>query len=202
MRSKLIIFVKNPVLGKVKTRLATTMGKEGALAIYELLLERTAEVTKGLKIDKIVYYDQFIEPNDMWSNDLFEKGLQAKGDLGTKMETAFYKAFNEGYDKVCIIGSDCYDLSEEYLKLAFSTLDNDDAVIGPAKDGGYYLLGLSGFYPNFFNNKSWSTSSVAQDTIQDFEKLRLSFSELPSLSDVDVAEDLGPWAARVLLANK
>ncbi len=202
MRSKLIIFVKNPILGRAKTRLAESIGAEGALAIYELLLEKTAAITQDLPIDKVIYYDQFIDQNDMWSNDLFEKDLQAKGNLGNRMEAAFYKAFNEGYDKVCIIGSDCYDLSEEYLKLAYGTLDNDDAVIGPAKDGGYYLLGLSGFYPHFFKDKVWSTNTVAQDTIKDFEKLGLSFSELPPLSDVDVEEDLGPWAQEVLQANK
>ena len=202
MKSQLIVFVKNPALGKAKTRLAKTIGPEGALAIYELLLEKTAEITKDLPIDKVVYYDQYINQNDMWPNDLFHKEIQAKGDLGTKMKTAFHKAFNEGYDKVCIIGSDCYDLNEEYLKLAFGTLDNDDAVIGPAKDGGYYLLGLSGFYPDFFKGKIWSTNTVAEETIKDFEKLGLSFSELPPLSDVDVEEDLGPWADKVLQANK
>lgn len=201
MKSKLIIFVKNPILGKAKTRLAVSIGNAGALAVYELLLSQTAKITENLPVDKVVYYDQFVDDNDMWSNEQFQKTLQANGDLGLKMETAFYNAFQEGYDKVCIIGSDCFDLSQEYLELAFSTLDNDDAVIGPAKDGGYYLLGLSGFYPDFFNEKTWSTSTVAQDTIKDFEKLGLSFSELPVLSDVDVVEDLGPWADQVVDAN-
>ena len=202
MKSKLIIFVKNPVLGKAKTRLAATIGAEAALAIYELLLKRTAAITKELAIDKVVYYDQFIDHNDLWPNEHFKKDLQIKGDLGLKMQTAFLQAFNEGYNKVCIIGSDCYDLTKEYIRLACAMLDNDDAVIGPAKDGGYYLLGLSGFYPDFFQGKIWSTSSVAKDTIKDFKKLALSFSELPTLSDVDVEEDLGSWANHVLQSNK
>lgn len=202
MKSKLIIFVKNPVLGKAKTRLAATIGAEAALAIYELLLEKTAAITKELPIEKVVYYDQFIDHTDIWPEVHFKKDLQIKGDLGLKMQTAFLQAFNEGYDKVCIIGSDCYDLTEEHIRLAFATLDNDDAVLGPAKDGGYYLLGLSGFYPDFFQEKTWSTSSVAKETIKDFEKLGLSFSELPVLSDVDVEEDLGAWASHVVESKK
>ncbi len=202
MKSKLIIFVKNPELGKAKTRLAATIGDKAALAIYQLLLEKTAQITQDLAVDKVVYYDRFVDKKDIWPNDKFSKDLQKDGHLGIKMETAFYQAFQEGYDKVCIIGSDCYDLSAENLRLAFNTLDNDDAVIGPAEDGGYYLLGLSGFYPDFFKDKTWSTDTVGSDTIKDFEKLGLSFSELPVLSDVDVAEDLGPWANQVLEANE
>lgn len=190
----LIIFVKNPVLGRVKTRLAATVGNEKALAVYLYLLERTKEISKPIMADKVVFYDSFLGENDLWDEPGFGKDVQAEGDLGNRMLEAFLKAFQHGYKRVCIIGSDCYELSTEILRSGFDSLDNNDAVIGGANDGGYYLLGMNRVIPEIFMNKAWSTSSVYQSTINDFRKLGLSFSELPKLNDVDNEEDLGPWA--------
>lgn len=194
----LIIFVKNPVLGKAKTRLAATVGDQRALAIYKLLLEKTRAETIDLAADKVVYYSDHIDKSDLWNNDCYQKAVQATGDLGVKMTSAFEKAFQAGYERVCIIGSDCYDITQAHLEGAFSTLQRKDAVIGPAVDGGYYTLGMSRFKPELFENKVWSTKTVAADTMKDFESLALNYSTLPTLKDVDTEGDLGPWADSTL----
>lgn len=193
----LIIFVKNPVLGRAKTRLAATIGDERALAIYELLLEKTRLETTGLLADKVVYYSEFTDNSDMWGNDIYQKRLQEVGDLGVKMSAAFSQAFTDGYQRVCIIGSDSYDLTQAHMASAFKALQSNDAVIGPAEDGGYYLLGLSKMTSQLFVNKHWSTETVGSDTIKDFEVLSLSYAELPTLNDIDTEADLGDWAKPV-----
>lgn len=194
----LIIFVKNPELGKAKTRLAATIGDEAALEVYKRLLQKTMEITRGLTQDKTVFYNQFIDNQDLWHSEHYSKKLQIQGDLGEKMHHAFEWAFDEGYKDVCIIGSDCFDLSEQIIDRAFQTLRQNDAVIGPSEDGGYYLLGLSKFLPEVFTNKKWSTESVCDDTVQDFKKAGCRFEIIDTLNDIDTEKDLGPWAADLI----
>ena len=189
----LIIFVRNPEKGKVKTRLAAVLGKEKALSIYKCLLQKTARESIGVKADKVVYYSNFADENDLWDNKHFCKAVQKGNDLGEKMADAFKRAFTKGYQRVCIVGSDCYDLTQAIIQKAFEVLRKYDAVIGPAKDGGYYILGMSAFNSALFANKKWSTHTVARDTIQDFKTYKMSYEILPTLSDVDTAEDLGNW---------
>jgi uncharacterized protein len=194
----LLIFYRNPQIGKVKTRLAKTVGDEKALAIYLHLATHTRAITQELECDKIVYYSDFVDTEDAWQNSSFEKKIQKKGkDLGEKMMDAFAKAFNTGYSSVCIIGTDCYELSSEIIDQAFQQLKTHDAVIGPAKDGGYYLLGMNKLISQLFQNKTWSTSSVANDTMNDFKRLGLSFAMLPSLTDVDEEKDLPISSSRI-----
>lgn len=194
-KSLLIIFAKNPELGKVKTRLAATLGDEVALAIYFQLLTKTRQVTEGLNEDKVVYYSNYLEEGDLWNEDSFRKAVQSEGDLGVRMKNAFADAFDQGYERVCIIGSDCMEITTEILEEAFGKLHNRDAVIGASEDGGYYLLGMSKMTPEFFDNKAWSTDEVFISTLEDFEKLGLDYAELPVLNDVDIQKDLGDWAS-------
>ena len=112
-------------------------------------------------------------------------------DLGERMERAFGQAFAQDYDKVIIIGSDCIEISTEIIEDALKALDDHNVVIGPAHDGGYYLLGMDRHYPHLFKNKIWSTEDVFLDTLLDIKKLKLSYSLLPTLSDVDEEKDLG-----------
>jgi len=194
----LIIFVKNPMLGKVKTRLAATIGDQRALAIYKQLLEKTKQETIHLEANKIVYYSDHIDNSDLWENQSYDKEVQIPGDLGIKMASAFEKAFQDGYQRVCIIGSDCYEMSQAHLESAFKILKSNDAVIGPAEDGGYYTIGMSRFIPELFEKKAWSTETVGADTIKNFENLALGYEVLPTLNDVDTESDLGPWADAVM----
>ncbi|GAB3532326.1 TIGR04282 family arsenosugar biosynthesis glycosyltransferase [Pontibacter brevis] len=186
----LMLFVRNPELGKVKTRLAAAVGEEKALDIYLQLLRHTCQVTKGLPVQKLVYYSNAVDTNDLWPNEHYQKQVQPQGDLGEKMEGAFAAAFAEGYTAVVIIGSDCLQLTADIVLQAYRQLEQHDVVIGPALDGGYYLLGMNRLYPELFRNKRWSTRHVFPDTLQDVERLQLSHALLPSLSDVDYVEDL------------
>ena len=171
MKIGLIIFVRKPELGKVKTRLAASIGDEKALEVYKELLLHTKNITQNIAADKFVFYHNEIVMDDIWNAAVFYKMLQADGDLGYKMEEAFATIFKRGID-----------LQNEN--------DLTDSVIGPANDGGYYLLGMKKLYPELFNNKSWSTDEVYKETITDFEILNLKVASLPILIDVDTEEDL------------
>lgn len=186
----LLLFVRNPELGKVKTRLAASVGPEKALEIYLHLLRHTRQVTQGLPVQKRVYYAEKVNPDDLWPNEEYQKRVQQPGDLGQRMEAAFETAFAEGYTSVLIIGSDCLQLTSDIILRAFRELEQHEVVIGPALDGGYYLLGMKHLHPELFREKQWSTERVFPDTLYDIERLGLSHALLPRLSDIDYAEDL------------
>lgn len=186
----LLIFVKNPEKGKVKTRLAETMGPEKALKIYQKLLRITHKITKPLECDCQVWYSSFIDKNDIWEQSKYEKRLQSGKNLGERMKKAFRQDFEDGYEKAIIIGSDCAELTSEIIKKAFRSLDNKEVVIGPARDGGYYLLGMSSFYPELFDGIKWSTPTVCEKTIDKVENLGLSLQLMPTLNDIDTEQDL------------
>jgi glycosyltransferase A (GT-A) superfamily protein (DUF2064 family) len=99
-------------------------------------------------------------------------------------------AFRQGHKKVCLIGTDIYQLSTSILDEAFQLLEKNDAVIGPAMDGGYYLIGLTGMIPTIFDNIPWSTSHVIDETIFKFEELGTRYALLPGLYDIDTLDDL------------
>lgn len=187
--SELIIFIKNPVLGKVKTRLAATLGDQKALEIYVKLLEHTKKVVTKAEVQKKVYYSEVIVEEDMWLGAEFMKAKQQGKDLGERMLNAFDYSFKDKKEKVVIIGSDCLDLTSEIIEEAFEKLNNHDVVIGPSEDGGYYLLGMNNLYPQLFQHKKWSTESVFIDTIEDILELGLSHYTLPTLTDIDTEND-------------
>jgi uncharacterized protein len=190
MKKAIIIFVRNPELGKVKTRLAKQIGDEQALQVYKELLQHTHTITADLDYSKFVYYADSIAEKDLWESSLFEKKVQEGESLGDRMMLAFFELFQQGYSKIIIIGSDCPELTGFIIEDAFDKLDSSDVVIGPSSDGGYYLLGLTKLLPDLFKNKQWSTDTVLADTIQDTVSLRKSCSFLTELSDIDTAEDL------------
>lgn len=188
--SVLLIFTKNPELGKCKTRLASTLGDEKALEIYVQLLDHTKNFSERVDCDKHVYYSKSIPKTDRWSSSVFDKRLQVEGDLGLKMNHAFKESFTAGYDKVVIIGSDCAEINEEDIDLAFKSLDEYDVVIGPAIDGGYYLLGMRELNSFLFQNKSWSTPKLIEETITDLKEHKKNVKLLKEKSDIDYEEDL------------
>lgn len=188
----LIIFVKNKIAGKVKTRLAAGIGPEKAMEVYDQLLDHTHKTTRCLACDKIVYFSEKIENDSIWGDGNYQLSQQSGPELGQRMLNAFNARFAQGAEKVIIIGSDTFEISEDILKEAFRALDRKDVVIGPAKDGGYYLLGMKELQPELFHNKAWSTESVCSQTIEDLKRLNLSYSLLPILNDIDHKED---WLA-------
>jgi rSAM/selenodomain-associated transferase 1 len=184
----LIIFTRNPVLGRVKTRLAKTIGKKKALEVYRDLLFHTMTETQSIDCDKYLFYDEAIDPNDIWSNDIYKKRVQFGFELGDKMQNAFELLFKQGYRKCIIIGSDSFELKRKHIIEALEKLEHNDVVIGPAEDGGYYLLGLKKVIPSIFKNKDWGNSSVLSDTLKNLENATIDFLEI--LNDIDTIEDL------------
>ena len=190
MNNALIIFIKNPIVGKVKTRLAATVGDVKAYKVYKELLNHTQKITLLISADKFLFYADFLNSQDEWSNEKFIKHLQKGNDLGERMQNAFGHTFLNKYKKVIIIGSDCIDLNESVIEDAYRLLEDNDIVIGPAKDGGYYLLGMKRPNSCLFKNISWSTSQVLIQTLSICESQHLSYSLLPTLTDIDVEDDL------------
>jgi rSAM/selenodomain-associated transferase 1 len=185
----LIIFIKNPVEGLVKSRLATSIGDYPALLIYKELLAKAHDLAVSTPFAKAVYYSNFIDDNDIWENDLFEKFLQRDEGVGNRMKNAFADSFLDGFDKVVLTGSDIIGLSPEIIEQAFSDLDNSDVVLGPAKDGGYYLIGMNILHASLFQDIDWSTEKVLSQTLNKVHSLNLSHSLLPELSDLDRFDD-------------
>ena len=190
--SGLIVFIKNPKLGQCKTRLAATIGDIKALEVYKKLLAHTQEVSLRVDASRYLFYTNFINENDNWSNDHFNKYLQSPGDLGHRMHSAFSVVLaNE--EKAVIIGSDCPEINSEIINKAFSLLDETDFVIGPTLDGGYYLLGMNKPAPYLFENMKWSVESVFDETVSRILKHQQSYSTLPTLSDLDNEDDLNKF---------
>ena len=192
IKQALIIFTKNPESGRVKTRIAATIGNEAALAIYHQLLLHTISITWCLPVNKFIFYSDYIEPGDVWNADHYFKEVQQGVDLGERMKNAFAILFQKGYDRIVIIGSDCPTLTSEIIMNAFVYLQTHNIILGPAEDGGYYLLGMKRLYPDFFENLQWSTNTVLIDTLKRCDKLELTYQLLPILNDVDEAKD---WEA-------
>lgn len=190
MKQALIIFVRHPVLGKVKTRIAATLGSATALWIYKKLLQHTHDISREVKADKFIFYADEVIEDDLWQDENYFKLKQENGDLGERMKFAFEQVFSKGYNSICIIGSDCFELSADIIEEAFSSLNEHDIVVGPAKDGGYYLLGMNQVYQEVFENKNWSTNTVLEKTIESIRSLNLSFTTLTMLKDVDEAYDI------------
>lgn len=194
MNDALIIFLKNPELGKVKTRLASTIGNEKALEIYEQLVAHTLLSVKNIMADVFIYFSDYIDENVFDFENPFFRKIQTGADLGERMNNAFEEVFDLWYDKVLIIGTDCPAIDLDLLDDAFDLLNDHDVVIGPAKDGGYYLLGSKSFYPVLFQNINWSTSSVLDATISNCSQNQLTHVLLPELSDIDNEKDLDQLA--------
>jgi len=187
-KSVLIVFQKNEILGKVKTRLAASIGNEKALEVYQLLIQHTYSILHQTDVKCMVFYSDYIPETK--SNLDFDYRLQIGIDLGERMKNAFATVFNEGYDQAVIIGTDCAELNLDHLRQAFLKLKQYDTVIGPALDGGYYLLGMNSLIPELFSNISWSSGQVLQQSISKLKLLNRSVTLLESLSDIDRIEDL------------
>jgi rSAM/selenodomain-associated transferase 1 len=186
-RELLIVFVKNIKLGKVKTRLAKTMGDDAAFEVYKKLVSITEKATEDITVDKRIYFsDVIIETK--WEGA--PKYVQSGTDLGERMQSAFNAAFADGYSKVILIGSDLPDMKEEILEEAFSNLENSEVVFGPAEDGGYYLIGMKKDQNFIFEAMPWSKSNLLEITKAKLDKHQVGYSLLGTLNDIDNENDL------------
>ncbi len=194
----IILFVRKPELGKVKTRLAAEVGVERALEIYNLLLAHTKEVVSQVDAQLYVFYAGEVVQNDLWTSVAYTKELQEERDLGGRMLLAFQSVL-QNCQSVLIIGSDCAQLRPTHLEEAWSKLESSDLVIGPSIDGGYYLLGMKKAHESLFLNMAWSTDTVADVTRERVSRLGLSIDELEVLSDIDYKEDWDLYGAPFIL---
>jgi rSAM/selenodomain-associated transferase 1 len=157
------------------------------LEIYKILLNHTFEIVANINTQKWIFYSENINENQLFDEN-FEKKLQKGIYLGEKMKNAFEEGFNAGFQKIVIIGSDLIDLEISDFELAFESLDTNDVVIGPALDGGYYLLGLKEKYHQIFDHKKWGTDTVLEDTLKDFKSQKVKLLNVKN--DIDTVEDI------------
>jgi rSAM/selenodomain-associated transferase 1 len=150
----------------------------------------TQEVAKQVAVDRFLFYSDVIERNDMFDNQLYKKYVQCSGDLGMKMDYAFSIPFKDEYKRVVMIGSDCYEIGPHHIETAFTQLQQHDFVIGPATDGGYYLIGMKKWNRWIFQGKSWSASTLFEETKNEIIAKNGKLFELEPLTDVDTARDL------------
>ncbi len=199
-KSSLIVFLRYPEKGKVKTRLAETTSKEFALHWYKTCVDKIInELNKISNIDIYIFYSDIAERDKVikWLGDKFIYSHQDGKDLGTRMHNAFFKVLANNSGKVIIIGTDIPDLNQNIITDAFVRLDNNDIVLGPSIDGGYYLLGMKKLHNSLFDKIKFSTPTVLSETISKIDKLGLTFSLLPELQDIDIEDDLIKWQNKV-----
>ena len=189
MKHAIIVFQKFPALGKVKTRLAASIGDEKAVYIYTYLLNYTHQLLASTKADVLVFHEGPINMEE-YSSANYWFYPQEGNDLGEKMYNAFEQAFKESYDRVLIIGTDCHELQTSHIEEALSSLEKNDLVLGPANDGGYYLIGLNKNDSRLFKNIQWSTHSVLAETMDIAKEIQLKVHLLESLNDIDEYKDL------------
>jgi len=201
----LIVFTRFPQAGKVKTRLIPALGAEGAARLHRRLAEHAvAQARRLVQLRETLLQIHCAEGEEMewnrWLGHDLHYTLQVPGDLGTRMAAAFAMAFARGVSSAIIMGSDCPDLTAPILDQAFDTLLEKDLVLGPAGDGGYYLIGLKRHTPELFQEVSWGTDQVLARTTDLATHLGIAHSLLPQLDDVDRPEDL--VKARAFLAEE
>ncbi|MFZ4375304.1 MAG: TIGR04282 family arsenosugar biosynthesis glycosyltransferase [Saprospiraceae bacterium] len=186
----LVIFVKNARRGHVKTRLASSLGEDKALAIYLALCERVRNVCLGFSGKCYVYYSEYIpsEP-DLWEDDFFIKRKQDPViDLGLRMKAACNELLPV-HSSVILIGTDIPHLTTNILEESILLLENTDVVLGPSDDGGYYLIGMKKTNDYLFQNMTWSIDTVLSESIQRINMNKMTYNLLKTLSDIDTADD-------------
>ncbi len=191
-RNILIVFLKHPEPGKVKTRLAADIGKRRAAMLYRVFVETVLERTESKSFSRIIFYTPSSKKKQLtrWLGPAVEYCPQQGRDLGERMLNAFRYAFAQGADKTVIIGTDSPTLDNRTILNAFRKLNQADAVIGPSTDGGYYLLGMKKLHRQLFMGMAWSTGKVLERTLSVLKKSGLTHSCLRKVFDVDTLEDL------------
>ncbi|HZV12111.1 MAG TPA: TIGR04282 family arsenosugar biosynthesis glycosyltransferase [Candidatus Kapabacteria bacterium] len=193
----LLIFARYPTPGKVKTRLAATLGADRAATFYracaEYIFQECAKLDES--VTRYLFYSDDADNERMrqWVGNDFLYMAQGTGDLGERMSNAFEKIFSEGAHKVIIIGTDVPDISAGIIGEAIRALDDCDAVIGPSRDGGYYLLGMKQLHEEIFSNITWGSGSVFAETVKRLQGKRLSLHSMLALADIDTEDDLRTW---------
>lgn len=192
----LLVFAKAPLPGKVKTRLARTMGDARATELYRRMGKAIIEAVRGGDFETAVVYSpaEALPAIRAWLGDSPRLMPQGDGDLGQRMNTAIINAL-ETSRRVCLIGTDSPDLDAARVSKAFEALGETDVVLGPARDGGYYLIALSEPHPELFEEIPWSTDGVLESTLTRANAAGLDVRLLETLTDVDDPADVPAWLA-------
>ncbi len=200
MKRGLIVFAREPLPGTVKTRLAAALGDQAATKLYETMLHDVLKAVRRLsEIDTVVYWACEEESLPLLSDRYHCRSRrQGRGDLGQRMQSAFEEMFAAGSDICCIIGSDAPDLPLSFVQEACRLLETaqTDVVLGPSRDGGYYLLGMRKVWPQLFSNIPWSSSTVLEQSLAAARDSGLTAALLPEWQDIDTLEDLRAFQER------
>ena len=183
-----LVFCKNQILGKVKSRLALKIGQQKALLVYSELVNKTASIVKRLSSEVHVYYSDYIEENDNFNFSKIKKFIQKGNNLGDRIINALNISF-KNFSPVIVIGSDLWELEISDIEDAFRILRNKNLVIGPSTDGGYYLIGMNYLDTKIFKNKKWGQESVLNDTLRDIDD-KTNIHLLDEKTDIDTYDDL------------
>ena len=192
--SCVILFVKAPVAGQVKTRLARHLGASATALLYRCFVNDLVRKIDAANLPLHIFYD----PPDAeaairnWLGEERTYAPQTGRDLGERMKQAFQQVFDEGIKRAVLVGSDLPDLSAEIMADALSSLNQNPAIIGPSRDGGYYLIGFraESFTPAVVDGVPWSNGQVLQTTLERFAAAGLPVHQAPEWRDIDTQEDL------------
>lgn len=203
---RLLVFARAPQLGRVKTRLCPPLNPEQALRLHRALVEDTLERLGNLPragLERWLYLSEALQsPDDLQVPPNWEQRLQEGDDLGARLKHAFGQAFDENVERVVVIGSDSPTVPIQCIDEAFDKLSRHDVVLGPALDGGYYLLGSSRLVPELFEHISWGSPTVLQETIEALQRSGASCSMLIEWYDIDTAEDLARLREEVTFISR
>ena len=202
MQTTLVIFARAAVSGAVKTRLAAEIGNARALSVYRALAERTVKAARGAADRVVICFTPLEAAPDMrqWLGGDLEYAAQVEGDLGHRMHAAIERETERGAEAVVIIGTDCPDVTPDVINRAFAALADASVVIGPANDGGYYLIGMRSAHAALFHDVPWSSANTLAVTLQRASAAGLSVAQLETLRDIDVADDLYAFGEERLTA--
>ena len=193
-KNTLIIFLKYPEAGKVKTRLAKDVGDQRAAEIYSQMSKTIIDnVSESNGYETAIFFDPPDKEYEIrnWIGKKEVPFAPQRGDtLGDKISNAFKEVFSSESERVVIIGTDCIDVSSKTITQAINSLEDVDVVLGPVVDGGYYLLGLNNHIPEIFQEIEWSTDRVLNQTLERIKEKKLSFELLETLIDIDILDDL------------
>ncbi len=187
---KLLIFTRYPEAGRVKSRLIPALGAEGAQSLHRRMTEHTLERLNCFADMEICYDGGGERRMREWLGNKLSYSSQGQGDLGKRLLHAFSRGFKQGEDKIVVVGTDCPDLTASHVQEAFGLLDKYDLVLGPAFDGGYYLICLRTLHKALFEDIPWGTNHVLQETLKRADLLNLKTVLLEKLADVDRPGDL------------
>ena len=185
----LILFAKSPQQGKVKTRLEADLGKAATLQFYLSLLQKQVSLVESCSF---ATHSLWVDGQDQHQvfGSLAGKGHQQQGcNLGERMENALKSELLQ-FERVVLIGVDCPEMNISYIRSAFQSLKEKDVVLGPARDGGYVMIGFKNNVADIFDDIPWGTDQVLDSTLNKIEHLKLECCLLETLDDIDTVEDL------------